>query len=78
MDLLRIRRIGYWKITCTRATLITVMFVMGYNNNNNTNNNNNNNALFQAHMAHKMNTNVCKKYTMCIGDITHFLQIMVH
>ena len=23
--------IGYCKITCTRATLITAMFVMGYN-----------------------------------------------
>ena len=26
-----IRRIGYCKITCTRASLITAMFVMGYN-----------------------------------------------
>ena len=31
MDLLIIQRIGYCKITTTRATLITVMCVVGYN-----------------------------------------------
>ena len=34
------------------------------------NNNNNNNALFQAHMAHKMNTNVCKN-TQCAWGLCH-------
>ena len=33
-------------------------------------NNNNNKALFQAHMAHKMNTNVCKN-TQCASGLCH-------
>ena len=36
----------------------------------NNNNNNNNKALFQAHMAHKMNTNVCKN-TQCASGLCH-------
>ena len=32
--------------------------------------NNNNKALFQAHMAHKMNTNVCKN-TQCASGLCH-------
>ena len=30
-DYVEFVEVGYCKITCTRATLITAMFVMGYN-----------------------------------------------